>query len=111
MRNVMKSSQLYEPTEFISTFLTNRLEFTKIERPIAIHITCSMRKMGLEKTMIGLAKKCADTVFVPEALGCCGFAGDTGFTTPEVNEYALCTLRPTLAYSKFQFGFSNSRQC
>ena len=111
MRNVMKSLKLYEPIEFISTFLTNRLEFTKIERPIAIHITCSMRKMGLEKTMIGLAKKCADTVFVPEEIGCCGFAGDKGFTNPEVNEYALRKLRPQIENSNIQFGYSNSRTC
>ena len=28
-------------------------------------------------------------VIVPEEVGCCGFAGDRGFTYPELNAYAL----------------------
>ncbi len=34
--------------------------------------------------------------YVPEQVGCCGFAGDKGFTHPEVNRYALRHLRPQI---------------
>ena len=111
MRKMMKGLKLYEPVEFISTYFVDKLEFHQIDRPVALHITCSMRKMGLEKTMIELTQKCACKVVVPEEVGCCGFAGDKGFTNPEINAYALRKLRPQIEASNIQLGYSNSRTC
>lgn len=76
MREKIESMKLYEPAEFIYTFLKDKLEFTLTDRPVAIHITCSMRKMGLSNSIISLAGLCSKHVFIPEEVGCCGFAGD-----------------------------------
>jgi D-lactate dehydrogenase len=111
MREKISKMKLYEPAEFIETFLVNRLDFTPIEEPIAIHTTCSMTKMQLEGTLIRLANRCSANVFIPEEVGCCGFAGDKGFTTPEVNRYALRKLRPQLEANHIMVGYSNSRTC
>ena len=111
MRNTMKSVKLYEPAELILTFLCDKLEFTPIKQPVAIHITCSMKKMKLEKQLIALAGLCSEKVLVPEEVGCCGFAGDKGFTHPEVNAYALRKLRPQLEKAGIEVGYSNSRTC
>lgn len=111
MRNTMKRINLYEPAEFILTFLCDKLEFTPIKQPVAIHITCSMKKMKLEKQLIALAGLCSEKVLVPEEVGCCGFAGDKGFTHPEVNAYALRKLRPQLEKAGIEVGYSNSRTC
>ena len=96
MRATIQKMKLYEPAEFIYTFLRDKLEFTPTNRPVAVHITCSMRKMGLSNTLISLAGLCSTQVLVPEEVGCCGFAGDKGFTRPELNTYALRKLRPQL---------------
>lgn len=111
MRETIQKMRLYEPTEFIYLFLRDRLEFTPINEPIAIHITCSMRRMGLADRIIQVAQLCAKDVFVPEEIGCCGFAGDRGFTHPEVNAYALRKLRPQLEKKGIRIGYSNSRTC
>lgn len=111
MRETIKKMKLYEPAEFIYTFLRDRLIFTPTDEPVALHITCSMRRMGLADTIINLAKLCSKHVFVPEEIGCCGFAGDRGFTHPEVNAYALRKLRPQLEEKGIQRGYSNSRTC
>ena len=111
MRETIKKMKLYEPAEFIYTFLRDRLVFTPTDEPVAIHITCSMRRMGLADTIINVAKLCSKNVFVPEEIGCCGFAGDRGFTHPEVNAYALRKLRPQLEEKGIQRGYSNSRTC
>ena len=103
--------KLYEPVEFITTFLLDRLEFTPTDLPVAVHITCTMRKMGLEKQIIELAKRCSTNVLLPEEVGCCGFAGDKGFTHPEVNAYALRKLRPQIEKNGVARGYSNSRTC
>ena len=111
MRSTIQKMKLYEPAEFIYTFLRDKLSFTPIDRPIAVHITCSMRKMGLADTIIALARLCSTKVIVPEEVGCCGFAGDRGFTYPELNAYALRKLRPQIEAAGIGIGYSNSRTC
>lgn len=111
MRETIHRMKLYEPAEFIYTFLRSRLVFKPVDRPVALHITCSMRKMGLADTLIALAHLCSTQVFVPEEVGCCGFAGDRGFTHPELNAYALRKLRPQIEERNIQIGYSNSRTC
>ena len=40
MRETIKSMKLYEPAEFIYTFLKDKLTFTQTNRPVAVHVTC-----------------------------------------------------------------------
>ena len=100
-----------ESVEFIYEFVAPRLKFNPIDEPIAIHLTCSSRHMKLENKFIALAGMCSSRVIIPEEVGCCGFAGDKGFTKPEVNRYALRKLRPQLEKAGVRRGFSNSRTC
>ena len=111
MRKVMHKMKLYEPAEFIMKYLVPRLDFHPIGRPIALHITCSTRQMGVADDLINLAKMCSTRVFLPEGVGCCGFAGDRGFTFPELNRYGLRKLRPQIEANKIEVGYSNSRTC
>ena len=111
MRKVMKKMKLYEPAEFIMTYLVDRLDFHPTDKRIALHLTCSTRQMGVDKDMIALAKLCSKNVFIPEGVGCCGFAGDRGFTFPELNKYGLRKLRPQIEANKIEVGYSNSRTC
>ena len=60
---------------------------------------------------IGLAMKCARKVIVPAEVGCCGFAGDKGFTHPELNTWGLRKLRPQIEAAGVKRGYSNSRTC
>ena len=111
MRKVMHKMKLYEPAEFIMKYLVPRLDFHPINRPIALHITCSTRQMGVADNLINLAKLCSTKVFLPEGVGCCGFAGDRGFTFPELNKYGLRKLRPQIEANHIEVGYSNSRTC
>jgi D-lactate dehydrogenase len=111
MQHTIGRLKLYEPVAFINTFLLDRLLFIPTDKPVAVHITCSMRKMGLGAQVIELARRCSSQVLVPEEVGCCGFAGDKGFTQPEVNAYALRKLRPQIEQAGIAYGYSNSRTC
>ena len=111
MKKVMHQMKLYEPAEFIMKYLVPRLDFHPIDRPIALHITCSTRQMGVADDLINLAKMCSKNVFLPEGVGCCGFAGDRGFTFPELNKYGLRKLRPQIEGNHIEVGYSNSRTC
>lgn len=111
MRRKLNSGlRLYEPVEFIHDFLQDRLEFKKIPGPVAVHVTCSSTKMGLNEKFRTVARACAEKVVIPMKVGCCGFAGDRGFTYPELNASALSELRPSLP-PDCRSGYSNSRTC
>lgn len=111
MREHIKSLKLYEPAEFIETFLAPRLEFNPVDTPVAIHVTCSTRRMGLADKIISLARRCSTNVLVPTEIGCCGFAGDKGFTIPALNRWSLRKLRPQIQANSIEYGYSNSRTC
>ena len=111
MREHIKGLKLYEPVEFITHFLAPNLQFRPTDRPIAIHITCSSRLMGLGPMMEALARKCSSKVLVPAEVGCCGFAGDRGFSFPELNQWGLRKLRPQIEAFGAEEGYSNSRTC
>jgi D-lactate dehydrogenase len=102
--------QVYEPVRFITEFLLDRLEFHKTAGTVAIHTTCSSTKMGLGAHLQKVAALCAGSVIVPEDVGCCGWAGDRGFTFPELNRSALASLRNSLPADCHE-GYSTSRTC
>jgi FAD/FMN-containing dehydrogenase len=81
----------------------------RITSPIALHLTCSTRQMGLDATLLAVAQACAEHVVVPADIGCCGFAGDKGFVRPEMNAHALRSLAP--AVKDCTAGYSTSRTC
>ncbi len=111
MRLHIKALKLYEPAEFIYDYLVPHLFFEKEDISVAIHVTCSSRLMGLADKIVSLASLCATSVTVPAEVGCCGFAGDKGFTVPELNRWGLRKLRPELEAAGVTEGFSNSRTC
>ena len=102
--------RLYEPIEFMLAFFPERLKFRKLPETVAIHTTCSSAKMGLSSRFRDLAEMCAERVVVPDGVGCCGWAGDRGFTFPELNASALAGLRSGIP-GECSGGYSTSRTC
>lgn len=100
---------LFDPVRFIRTHLLERLEFTPQDKPIAVHVTCSTQHLGEAQGLIDLVRRCTREVVVPEGIHCCGFAGDKGFTTPELNAHSLRSLKD--AVQVCEEGISTSRTC
>lgn len=101
---------IYEPVGFISEILAPHLNFRPTDETVMLHITCSSRRMGLADQMHALAMRCSNRVVIPEHIYCCGFAGDKGFATPELNASALSVLKEQVPEG-CQVGYSNSRTC
>ncbi len=102
--------KLYDSVQFIHRFLTPRLRLIKRAGTVALHITCSTSKLGLGEMLRELAESCAERVVVPDGHACCGWAGDRGFTFPELNASALAGLRDQLP-TDCEAGYCNSRTC
>jgi len=101
---------IYEPVGFIEDVLANHLHFSPLDETVMLHVTCSSRTMGLSQKMQQLAERCSTQVIIPEGIQCCGFAGDKGFTTPELNDNALAPLKAQVPIN-CNTGYSNSRTC
>ncbi len=102
--------EVLDSIEFLHDAVLPRLEVTPQARPVLVHINCSARRMGLADKMVALARACATEAVVPDGVGCCGFAGDKGFTTPELNTYALRRL-PAGVPAECEAGYSSNRTC
>ena len=110
MRQTMdRRLKMFEPVEFIHDFLLHELDIVQSEESVAVHTTCSSEKMGIGSKLTAVAAACSENVVVPEKIGCCGFAGDRGFTFPELNAAALEGLGDQV--SDCNGGYSNSRTC
>ena len=109
LESFISDIKVYEPIEFCLDKLVDELEFEKIDEEITIHTTCSSRKMGLHEKFIDLAKLCSNEVIVPSDVKCCGFAGDRGFSFPELNKSALSSLKEQTKNAKL--AFSTSKTC
>ncbi len=107
--NTDRRLRLYDPVKFIREELLDKLEITPQEAPVAVHVTCSTQHLGEAEHLIEIARRCAKTVVIPEGIHCCGFAGDKGFTTPELNAHALRSLKD--AVQVCEEGISTSRTC
>lgn len=111
MKQHFKQVKPLELMEFIHDYVAQDLVFTSTDEPIALHLTCSTKLMKIDEKVLSLARMCSKRVIIPEGVGCCAFAGDKGFTHPELNAYALRKLRPVIEREGVRRGFSNSRTC
>jgi len=100
--------RLYEPAEFINTFLMDKLHIKQLDKKISVFAVCSAKKMEVENHLYQIAKKCAKDVVIIDS-NCCGFAGDRGFILPELNKHGLRNLA---SQSKgCSEGYATSRTC
>ena len=110
MRETLPESlTLLEPIRFVMDHLRPHLAFKPREARVVIHPVCSAKKMGLEDPMRELAELCATEVTVTRT-NCCGFAGDKGFTVPELGDHGLSGIREQMPEGASR-GFSTSRSC
>lgn len=65
-----------------------RLQVTQRVAGIVVHPTCSSTANGSTSDLVALAQAMSEQVDVPDAWGCCGFAGDRGLLHPELTAAA-----------------------
>lgn len=107
--NFKSDLKLYEPVEFITEYLLPWLNISPVDEAITVFPVCSMKKMEMDVKLADLARLCSKKVIIPDA-NCCGFAGDRGFTFPELNKHGLKDLKNQLP-DFVKHGYSTSRTC
>lgn len=101
--------KLHDAVSFLNDQVAPRLKLKPGLDQLAVHVPCSTAKLGAGPKLLSLARQCAAEVTVPD-IACCGFAGDLGFSRPELNANSLKRLKPALPEG-CGCGVSASRTC
>jgi D-lactate dehydrogenase len=91
--------------------LLPRLEVARKVGSATVHPTCATRQMGLAPRLRSLADALAEDVYVAPSATCCGFAGDRGFSHPELTAAATADQAAELSGREFDAYLSSNRTC
>ncbi|PAF44260.1 FAD-binding and (Fe-S)-binding domain-containing protein [Helicobacter sp. 11S02596-1] len=104
--------QIYDLGVYIDRFLLPVLQIEPISENIGLYTMCAGKKAGQENIMLSLAKHCTKgEIFIHKDTGCCGFAGNKGFFTPELNASALEDFSKFYSDKNVKKGFGSSSTC
>ncbi|GAA4846328.1 FAD-binding and (Fe-S)-binding domain-containing protein [Pseudonocardia benzenivorans] len=105
-----RAIRVVDAVAFTAEHLLGALTPTRIPT-LALHPTCSAQRMGLTAALLRVAEAVAVEVTVPDAWGCCGFAGDRGLLHPELTAAATAPQAAELAGKDFDAHASCNRTC
>lgn len=91
LAEVLEGVTVLDATTFVRTHVLPRLTATAPVPAVVVHPTCSSTALGVTDDLVELAAACAGEggdVRVPDAWGCCAFAGDRGLLHPELTASA-----------------------
>ncbi len=107
-----KDLKVYDLSVYIEEVLSPKLRFTPINEDIGLYTMCALKLENKEELLLNLAKKCTlGEIVIHKETGCCGFAGNKGFFTPELNESALDGFQTFYQSYNLKRGFSTSSTC
>lgn len=94
------------------TFVYQHLKQLRLKQKynkLALHIDCSSKKSSKDKQIYAILEACAKQIVTPINISCCGFAGNKGLNTPELNQSALHSLKEQIA--ECEIGVTFNRNC
>ena len=103
--------QVIDSVTFARREILPRLTLRRRLPDAALHITCGAHHLGIEGDLRALASAVAERVTVPLSNGCCGFAGDRGFTHPELTASATAPMAAELATAGHTLGLTSNLPC
>src|SRR6202790_5559921 len=75
--------KMLDIAEFLHDHVIPNVDISvRVKAPVALHLTCSTRRMGLDATLLAVAQACAEHVVVPADISCCAVARDKGVVLP-----------------------------
>lgn len=105
------SLRIVDAVDFAAERLLPALDVVERLDSLALHPTCSSTRLGSNDHLRQLATAVAIDAVVPDAWGCCAFAGDRGMLHPELTASATAAEAAELAERDFDAHASCNRTC
>ncbi|RNE49845.1 FAD-binding and (Fe-S)-binding domain-containing protein [Corynebacterium alimapuense] len=99
--------ELIDSVSFVARNVLPFLEVTEQLATLTLHPTCSTTHLGIDGDLQALGQAAAAEVHVPQAWGCCAFAGDRGMLHPELTASATAPEAAEVA----EIGAENHASC
>jgi len=80
--------RVVDSVDFAAEYILPRVTVAAKLSSVVVHPTCSSTRSGSNENLMSVARAFADEAIVPDAWGCCGFAGDRGMLHPELTKSA-----------------------
>jgi D-lactate dehydrogenase len=103
--------EILDPVEFAHDHWLPRAGGLRPRGTIVVHPVCSLVKADLTSKLLRVAGACSARAELPLAAGCCGFAGDRGFTVPGLTAAAMRLEAAEIAGGSYDGFYSTSRTC
>jgi D-lactate dehydrogenase len=109
-------ARVIDSVTFVAETMLPRLTVLHPHGRVAVHPTCSTEDLGATGALVAIARAAATEAVVPEAWGCCAFAGDRGMLHPELTAAATADevadlKRLTAEGGDFDHAVSANRTC
>lgn len=87
-RSRYDAMRFLDSVEFLHERVLPRVPPIRLQREVVLHPVCSLERMGAVGKLLAVAGHFSEDVVIPVEAGCCGMAGDRGFTNPELTSSA-----------------------
>lgn len=102
---------IIDAVDFVAESVLPHLTITAQRDSIALHPTCSSTQLGSNPNLVKIADSISPAAVVPDAWGCCGFAGDRGMLHPELTASATAAEAAEVALGEYEAYASCNRTC
>jgi D-lactate dehydrogenase len=103
--------RVIDAVEFVADRVLGRLPPAERVASLTLHPTCSSHHLGIGDALGRVAAAAAETVVIPDAWGCCAFAGDRGMLHPELTASATADEAAEVAAAGSDVHASLNRTC
>lgn len=100
-----------DSVEFLHDRLLPRVAARPVRVQVLLHPVCSLERMGAVGKLQAVAAHFAEHVNIPLEAGCCGMAGDRGFTHPELTASATRKEAAEARATRPDACYSSTRTC
>ncbi len=88
LKEVPGDASVADSAHFLFAEVLPRLTITQKLPNVAVHHNCSAQRLAEHPATEAIARACAEDIAVLSSVTCCGYAGDKGLFTPELNAHA-----------------------
>lgn len=113
LQKILRDSKLkiYDLPQYIYEVIMQKITIKKIDENVAVYAMCALKKSNQENIIEDISKLCTNGKIIKNSVFCCGFAGNKGFFTPELNKNALKKIKNFYDTTTIKRGFSSSTTC
>ena len=103
--------EVVDVLSFVNEHILPRLSTHQVVERLVLHPTCGSTRLGINSQLEAIANVVAGQVHIPEAWGCCAFAGDRGMLHPELTASATMREAAEVREGKYDSHASCNRTC